>query len=235
MLCCTFWGASSIGARVILSSLRSHSVPVKILLWNRNNQLRSEAARPPLKAALTAKLCHLFNVFTIPLSVLCSSGSVQLLGKTEDLRVWMHFFIVSPKYTDHRMRDIYIPMPFKLLPRKYNFPFVTVLEGQLHLTCSPSGFPFSATLSTALLYARWLLVAKVCKNFPYLCITSSQRSSCVSCCVLDALRIHTRDLLTAETSQYSAGTEHLGVPKHLILNVILSYGICSWKICNIGL
>lgn len=53
--------------------------------------------------------------------------------------------------------------------------------------------------------------------------------------VLDALRIYTRDLLTAETSQYLAGTEYTGMPEHLVLNIILSYGTCSRNICNIGL
>lgn len=72
-----------------------------------NYQLCSEAGRPSLQEALTAKLCNLFNVFIIPLSPLCSFGSVHLLGNTEDLYVWMHCsFIVSPKYTDRRMQNI---------------------------------------------------------------------------------------------------------------------------------
>lgn len=49
----------------------------------------------------------------------------------------------------------------------------------------------------------------------------------LSCCVLGALRIDTRDLLVAETSQYPAGTEYIGTAEHLILNVILSYGTFS--------
>lgn len=40
-----------------------------------------------------------------------------------------------------------------------------------------------------------------------------------SCYILDALRICTRNPLTAETSQYPAGTEYIGMAEHLILNI----------------
>lgn len=40
-----------------------------------------------------------------------------------------------------------------------------------------------------------------------------------SCYILDALRIYTRNPLTAETSQYPAGTKYIGMAEHLILNI----------------
>lgn len=101
-----------------------------------NHQLCSEAARPSLQGALTARLWNLFNISTIPLSVLHLSGLGQLLGNTEELHVCLHyFFVVSPMYIDHRMWEILTP--FRLLPRKYNFPLITLIvwEGCLHLTC----------------------------------------------------------------------------------------------------
>lgn len=44
-------------------------------------------------------------------------------------------------------------------------------------------------------------------------------SPSVSCCVLHVLRIYTRNPLIAETSQYPAGTEYIGMAEHLILNL----------------
>lgn len=40
-----------------------------------------------------------------------------------------------------------------------------------------------------------------------------------SCYFLDALRIYTRNPCTAETSQYPAGTEYIGMAEYLILHV----------------
>lgn len=39
------------------------------------------------------------------------------------------------------------------------------------------------------------------------------------CYVLDALRIYTRNPRDAETSQYPAGTEYVGMAEYLILHI----------------
>lgn len=134
-------------------------------------------------------------------------------------------YIVSPKYPDHRMQDISILRPVRLLPGEYNFPFVTI-RGPAPLNIySLSGFPFSAMLShcSAVLqvpaggpgFVRSVLITLSLQNQ----LSKKLMSPSVSCYVLHALKIYTRKPLIAETSQYPAGTEYIGMAEHLILNL----------------